>query len=150
MDDNNPYFAQASILIRKPVNEVFEAFTDPDITTHFWFTHGSSRLEEGKIVEWKWEMYNLEVPIHVTTLNANSKIIFDWGAGTQKSTVVFDFESRGPDRTAVMVKNYGFQGNQNEVLDWMRDSTGGFNLVLAAAKAWLEHGIELKVVEDKV
>jgi hypothetical protein len=28
------------------------------------------------------------------------------------------------------------------------DSTGGFHLVLAGAKAWLEHGIELGVVPD--
>jgi catechol 2,3-dioxygenase-like lactoylglutathione lyase family enzyme len=33
------------MLIRKPAAEVFEAFVDPDVTTHFWFTKGSGRLE---------------------------------------------------------------------------------------------------------
>jgi hypothetical protein len=29
------------------------------------------------------------------------------------------------------------------------DSTGGFALVLAAAKAYLEHGIDLNIVADR-
>jgi uncharacterized protein YndB with AHSA1/START domain len=39
--------AKAEMLIRKPVAEVFEAFIDPAITTKFWFTKGSGRLEPG-------------------------------------------------------------------------------------------------------
>src|SRR4051794_4566310 len=30
--------AKSEMLIRKPVEEVFQAFIDPAITTHFWFT----------------------------------------------------------------------------------------------------------------
>jgi uncharacterized protein YndB with AHSA1/START domain len=44
------------MLIRKPVAEVFEAFVNPDITTKFWFTKSSGRLEAGKQVQWEWEM----------------------------------------------------------------------------------------------
>jgi uncharacterized protein YndB with AHSA1/START domain len=36
------------MLIRKPVANVFEAIVNPDITTKFWFTKGSGRLELGK------------------------------------------------------------------------------------------------------
>ena len=32
-----PVFARAEMLIRKPVNEVFEVIINPDITTNFWF-----------------------------------------------------------------------------------------------------------------
>jgi len=35
------------MLIRKPVAEVFEAFTNPKITSKFWFTKGSGKLEAG-------------------------------------------------------------------------------------------------------
>ena len=41
------------MLIRKPVAEVFEAFINPNITTKFWFTKGSGRLEAGKQVQWE-------------------------------------------------------------------------------------------------
>ena len=30
-------FAEAGMLIRKPVEQVFEAFINPEITTSFWF-----------------------------------------------------------------------------------------------------------------
>jgi len=40
------------MLIRKPVVDVFEAFVNPDITTKFWFTKSSGRLEAGKQVQW--------------------------------------------------------------------------------------------------
>jgi len=30
--------AKVEMLIRKPLDEVFEAFVDPTITTKFWFT----------------------------------------------------------------------------------------------------------------
>lgn len=39
--------AETGMLIRKPVSEVFEAFVNPDITSRFWFTKGSGRLQEG-------------------------------------------------------------------------------------------------------
>ena len=50
--------AKAEMLIRKSVAEVFEAFVDPAITSKFWFSKGSGRLEAGKQVTWHWEMYN--------------------------------------------------------------------------------------------
>ena len=40
--------AKTEMLIRRPVAEVFEAFTNPDITTKFWFTKSSGQLETGK------------------------------------------------------------------------------------------------------
>jgi uncharacterized protein YndB with AHSA1/START domain len=43
------------MLIRRPVSDVFEAFVNPDITTKFWFTQSSGRLEAGKQVQWDWK-----------------------------------------------------------------------------------------------
>ena len=50
--------AKSEMLVRRPVAEVFEAFVNPEITTKFWFTHSSGKLEAGKQVKWNWEMYN--------------------------------------------------------------------------------------------
>lgn len=41
-------FGKVEMLIRKPVAEVFEAFINPVITTKFWLTKSSGRIEEGK------------------------------------------------------------------------------------------------------
>ena len=43
----NPPVVRAQMLIRTPVAEVFEAFVDPNVTTKFWFTKSSGRLELG-------------------------------------------------------------------------------------------------------
>jgi len=45
------------MMIRKPVEEVFQAFTDPSLTTKFWFTRASGPLELGATVTWHWDMY---------------------------------------------------------------------------------------------
>jgi uncharacterized protein YndB with AHSA1/START domain len=39
-------FAEAGMLIHKPVDQVFEAFINPEITTKFWFSKSSGRLDE--------------------------------------------------------------------------------------------------------
>ena len=54
-----PPVAKAAMLIRKPVAQVFEAFIDPAITTKFWFTKSTGRLEPGKHITWTWEMYDI-------------------------------------------------------------------------------------------
>lgn len=41
---------KAQMLIRKPVAEVFEAFVDPAMTTKFWFSRSSGRLELARTV----------------------------------------------------------------------------------------------------
>ena len=35
---------RSELLIRAPVEKVFEAFIDPDITARFWFSRGTARL----------------------------------------------------------------------------------------------------------
>jgi uncharacterized protein YndB with AHSA1/START domain len=45
------HYAEAAILIRRPAAEVFNAFMDPAVTTKFWFTKSSGKLDKGKTVE---------------------------------------------------------------------------------------------------
>ena len=59
------------MLIRKPVNQVFEAFVDPAITTKFWFTKSSGKLEKGKQIKWEWEMYNVSSDVEVKEILQN-------------------------------------------------------------------------------
>jgi uncharacterized protein YndB with AHSA1/START domain len=52
----NAPIVKAEMLIRKPPAEVFNAIIDPAVTTKFWFTKSSGKLEPGKRVRWDWEM----------------------------------------------------------------------------------------------
>ena len=44
--------ARATMLIRRPTAEVFDAFANPAVTSRFWFTRGSGRLQPGARVRW--------------------------------------------------------------------------------------------------
>ena len=51
----NENYTETQMQIRKPAPEVFQAFIDPAITTNFWFTKSSGKLEVGKKIQWDWE-----------------------------------------------------------------------------------------------
>ena len=135
------------LLIRKPVDIVFQAFVDPEVTTQFWFTHSTGKLEKGQTFTWEWRMYGLKVPVHVLELDLNERIVIDWGDGEDRSSVEWTFESRD-EGTVVNVSSYGFSGTPEQVIDKLMDSKGGFTLVLANAKARLEHDIDLNLILD--
>ena len=67
--------AKAEMLIRRPVAEVFEAFINPTMTTKFWFTRSSGRLEAGKQVQWDWEMYDVSSQVSVKAIEENKRIL---------------------------------------------------------------------------
>lgn len=140
---------KTGMLIRKPVAEVFEAFVDPDITTQFWFTKSSGRLEEGKQSQWDWEMYDISVPVSVKTIEPNKRIVITWPGYSSLTTVEWEFAPQGDGTTFVSITESGFTGTQDELLKQVADSTQGFTLVLAGLKAFLEHNIRLNLVADR-
>lgn len=140
--------ANALLLIRRAAPEVFAAFADPEVTTKFWFTHSTGPLEAGAKLQWRWEMYDLTIPVHVLTVEPDRSIELDWGAGADETRLRLTFEPHGDGHTVVRVNHRGFSGTPEEKLAKVIDSTGGFHLVLAALKAWLEHGVALGVVLD--
>jgi uncharacterized protein YndB with AHSA1/START domain len=141
--------ANAAMLIRKPVAVVFEAFVNPDITAKFWFTKGSGKLEAGKQVTWEWEMYGFSIPVEVKAVVGNSRILIEWPGQRGPTTVEWIFTPRPDGTTFVDVTNKGFQGDDDQRVEEALDSTGGFTWVLAGAKAWLEHGVQLNLVRDR-
>ena len=141
--------AKAEMLIRRPVAEVFEAFVDPAITSTFWFTKGSGRLDPGAKVRWEWEMYGASVDVEVRAVESNKQILIDWGDGGSSTTVEWIFTPHWDDATFVSITNSGFQGSGDEIVQQLVDSTEGFTLVLAGLKALFEHNITLNLVLDR-
>jgi len=141
--------AEAGMMIRKPVAMVYQAFIDPEITTKFWFTKSTGRLDHNQTVIWTWEMYNVSAEVIVVSLEQNKKISVLWGGPEQKTKVDWTFTSLEDSRTFVQVKNYGFAGTLDEIISQVRDSIGGFTTVLDGLKAYLEHNIQLNLVQDK-
>lgn len=136
------------MLIRRPAAEVYEAFVDPDITTKFWFTKSSGRLEAGKELRWEWEMYGVYTPVRVKALEPGKRILIEWG-DDNPTIVEWTFSPQGDKATFVSIRNSGFKGDGEAVVKQAVDSATGFTLVLAGLKAYLEHGIELHLISDR-
>lgn len=143
----NPPKSQTQMLIRRPAAEVFEAFIDPALTTRFWFTNSSGRLEVGKTVTWAWEMYGVSTDVEVKALEPNRRIQIAWDDPPR--TVEWRFDERADGTTMVFITEEGFRGSDEEVIAQALDSKGGFTCLLAGLKAFLEYGISLNLVADQ-
>ncbi len=141
--------AKAAMLIRRPVAEVFEAFVNPAVTSKFWFTRGSAKLEAGKQVTWEWEMYNVSVAVDVKAVEKDKRILVEWSTHGQPSTIEWVFTSRADGTTFVSIMNSGFSGDGDKVVQRVIDSTEGFTIVLCGLKAFLEHNVLLNLVADR-
>lgn len=140
---------KTAMLIRRPVAEVFDAFINPDITTKFWFTKSSGRLEAGKQVQWEWEMYGVGAPVTVKGIELNQRLVIEWPGYSGLTTVEWTFAPQADGTTFVSITETGFAGNGDELVKQVTDSTQGFSLVLAGLKALLEHNIQLNLVGDR-
>lgn len=150
----NPHLEQgpttkAAMLIRKPVAEVFDAFVNPAITTKFWFTRSSGKLEAGKQAQWDWEMYGISISVTVKTVVPNKRIVIEWPGYKTPTTVEWVFAPQEDGTTFVSITESGFTGEGDELVKQLTDSTQGFTLVLAGLKALLEHNVILNLVRDR-
>ncbi|HVG35132.1 MAG TPA: SRPBCC family protein [Pyrinomonadaceae bacterium] len=137
------------MLIRRPVAEVFEAFIDPALTSKFWFTRGSGRLDAGRRVRWDWEMFGVSAEVSVKAVEPNKRILIEWSsAGGDSTTVEWLFAARADDTTYVTITESGFSGDGDEVVRKALGSQGGFTFLLSGLKAFLEHDIALNLSAD--
>jgi uncharacterized protein YndB with AHSA1/START domain len=140
---------KTGMLIRRPVVDMFEAFINPDITTKFWFTKSSGRLEVGQPVQWAWEMYDISIPVTAKIIEPNKRILIEWPGYSGPTAVEWTFAPQEDGTTFVSITEVGFTGNGDELVKQVTDSTQGFTLVLAGLKAFLEHHLQLNLVGDR-
>ena len=138
---------ETQMLIRKRVSEVFNAFIDPGVTTNFWFTKSSGPLKIGNTITWEWEMYGISTKVLVKDIVQDKKISIEWG--NPPTTVDFEFTVLTDGSTYVVIKNYGFKETGDDLIEVIKNNTGGFTTVLDGSKAYLEHGINLNLIADK-
>ena len=141
--------ANTGMLIRKPVGDVFEAFANPAITTKFWYTKGSGRLDAGAQLQWEWEMYGVSIAVTVKIIEPNRRIVIEWPGQNGPTTVEWLFTPQQDGATFVSITEAGFTGEKDEILKQVSGWTEGFTLVLAGLKALLEHDIKLNLVADR-
>jgi uncharacterized protein YndB with AHSA1/START domain len=139
--------AKVGLIIRRPAAEVFRAFVDPAVTTRFWFTKSTGPLVPGAKVNWDWEMFGVGTTVEAKEVVESKRIVVVWNPESP-STVEWQFTATSEESTYVQIREYDLRGTPDEIVAHAIDSTQGFTFVLAGAKAWLEHGIELNLVAD--
>jgi uncharacterized protein YndB with AHSA1/START domain len=137
------------MLIRRPVEPVFEAIVNPDITTNFWFSKGSGRLEVGRTVTWEWESHDVSNEVTPKVVEPNKRVVIEWPGYSGPTTVEWTFQSIPDGTTFVRVQESGWTGDADKLMRYVADSTQGFTLLLAGLKAWLEHGVRLNLTLDR-
>ena len=143
-----PPVAHTAMLIRRPVEQVFEAIIDPAITSHFWFSSGSDRLAVGKTVRLDWKWYDVSAEVTAKMIEPSKLIVMEWPGYSGPTTVTWKF-TEVDDGTFVDVEESGWTGTGDELVKFVCESTGGFTWTLAGMKAYLEHGLDLNLVPDR-
>jgi uncharacterized protein YndB with AHSA1/START domain len=145
-----PPSVETRMLIRRSPHSVFEALADPSITTRFWYTKSSGRMEEGAELTWEWEMYGVCEKVWVREVEPDRRIRFTWEGydPSHPTTVEFLFIPYEDEATYLRITETGFSGDGDTQVSRALGSTGGFTFLLTAVKAALEHGITLKVTLD--
>jgi uncharacterized protein YndB with AHSA1/START domain len=137
------------MLIRRPVADVFEAVINPDVTTKFWFTKSSGRLELNRQVQWDWEMHDVSVKVTAKVIEPNERIVIEWPGYSGPTAVEWRFAPQKDGTTFVSIGESGFTGDADELVKYVAASTQGFTLFLAGLKALLEHDVRLNLTADR-
>ena len=133
----------ASIGILAPVSNVFEAIVDPEKMKHYFISEGSSRLESGKEITWKFPEWDISFPIYVEKVEPNRYISYRWEVEGEILVVEFNLEAQDDDSTVVTVTEKSMPLNEKGI-NWLKGNTEGWANCLASLKAYVEHGINLR------
>ncbi|MBP1847752.1 uncharacterized protein YndB with AHSA1/START domain [Rhizobium petrolearium] len=99
--------AKTGMLIRKPVEHVFEAIVNPAVTTKFWFSKGSGRLETGKTAKRDWESHNVSIEVTPKVVEPNKRVVIEWPGYSGPTTVEWTFQAIPDGTTFVRVQESG-------------------------------------------
>ena len=141
--------ARARTKIRKPPADVCAAFADAEQMSQFWFTRRDDGLQAGEPVT--WYLGNAEdafaFDVNVRECREPELIVIEWqGLDGSYTQVTWTFEAADDGGTILTIEETGFSGDDDAIVERALDSTGGFNQVIIAAKAFVEHGVEVNVV----
>lgn len=143
--------AIAKTRIRRPPSEVFAAFSDADAMSRFWFTRRDDGLREGESSTWFLGSGEdaISFEVRVLELDRPNKLVIEWENECGLARVKWLFEETDDADTILTIEESGYTGSDDAIVARALDSTGGFNQVIVAAKALVEHGVGMNLVDDR-
>lgn len=134
---------KTALQIQKPIDEVFEAIVNPEKMKNYFISKSSGRIEEGKVITWKFPEFDIESPIRVGRIEENKFISFYWDTNSKELLVEIFLSSPSMDSTLITVTEKSMD-NDEEGINWLKGNTEGWANFLACLKAYLEYGINLR------
>ena len=149
---------EVGMRVSKPVHQVFEAVADPAQLSAYFTTGGAvGRLATGQTVQWDFADFPGAFPVEVVEVVQDERIVLRWEANegvpdenqpvvgaSYMTTVTMSFSPLDDGaRTLVRIGEAGWR----ETPTGLKASYGnweGWSQMLAALKAWLVHGINLR------
>lgn len=136
--------------VSKPCAEVYEAVADPAQLSKYFTTGGASgRLESGAVVTWDFHDFPGAFPVNVVEAVPPHRLVIRWDgdettdtAGTTTTTFEFEPVDDGA-RTLVTITESSWRPTPTGAQAAF-GNCAGWTGMLAAMKAWLEYGINLR------
>ena len=142
MEENNLEI-KVSIQIRRPVNEVFEAIADPAKMSEYFISKGSGRIEEGKILTWRFPEFDREFPVRGGRIEKDNYISFFWDTDGRELLVEMTLVAMPDNSTVVTITEKSMPPDEKGI-KWLQGNSAGWANFLACLKAYLEYGINLR------
>lgn len=136
--------------IARSAEDVFNAIVDPTQLSRYFVDSSSGRLEAGTTVTWNWRSWG-DYPIVVDDVTPYTKLSLRINSKAWRKSEVNDYDVRvdfelepiGPELTLVKVSETGWHDDA-EGIKASYENCGGWQHMVDCAKAWLEHGIDLR------
>ncbi|MGB4137835.1 MAG: SRPBCC family protein [Microbacterium sp.] len=136
--------------IARPRAEVYEAVADPAQLSRYFTTGGAhGRLEAGTEVSWDFADFPGRFPVTVVEAAPPERIVIEWAAapdsnptGVTRTTFAFSPIDDG-GRTLVTITEESWSATDAGAKSAFGNCEGWTGM-LAAMKAWVEHGINLR------
>ena len=141
--ENRTLEIETAIGILKTPHEVFEAIVDPARMSNYFISQGSGRLEEGKVIMWRFPEFDFEFPVKVARIEKDSFVSFRWESDGIDLLVEMTLTARGSGSTVVRITEKSRELDEDG-LKWLQGNTAGWANFLACLKAWVEYGINLR------
>ena len=138
--------AKAEMLIQRPVQEVFNAFFQPELITKFWLKSSTGPLLRGAHVDWEFLVPGATERVLVTASEKPTHLAFEWSEG--KLNVDIKLSEAQKSSTVVSVEVRGFEEGEHSLAQVV-NATEGFSIVLCDLKTFLESGRSANLVKDK-
>jgi len=132
-----------AVRIDKPIEEVFEAFTDSETLSKYFVTAASAPIKAvGDRIKWSWG--NEKTEIVITEFVKNKRIAFTWPAYKVDYDLncVFEFETVD-GKTRVVVTEEGWKDDEAGINSSLMNNAGWKDMLLCM-KAWVMYGVDLR------